>query len=157
MKTEVHGQPVKFRNFDSYLTCEMSGMLGKSFLIFSLALSLSLAYTVISEEELNRLSKDVEQRFFNAHKNSSETGRISKELQDFYREFRLADDPRDREFNSHSEVFSVSSKLFLITEQKTLCNQIILVLLIFLDRLLFNMSQHCQYIFNLYSFHAKVS
>lgn len=74
----------------------------------SLALTLSLAYTLINQEELDRLSKDVEQRFFNVHKNSSETGKITEELQDFYQEFRLADDPRDRKLTDNSEVFSVS-------------------------------------------------
>lgn len=88
-------------------------MFRRVLLIFSvysiLALTLSLAYTLINQEELDRLSKDVEQRFFNAHKNLSETGKMSKELQDFYREFRLADDPRDRELTDNTEVFSVSS------------------------------------------------
>lgn len=84
-------------------------MLRQIFLIVFLTFALTRAYSLINQDELDRLSVAVERRFFEAHSKFVETGNITKELKDFYRDFRLADDLKGRDLLSRdSGLYGVS-------------------------------------------------
>lgn len=82
-------------------------------LILSVIFTLGTAYSLYGQEEFERLSAAVEQRFFKAHNKYVETGVMSEELEMFYREFRFPDHLRYKEISEYPEDFGVRSFLVI--------------------------------------------
>lgn len=79
-------------------------------LILSLAFTLAKAYDFYNQEEFDRYSEKVAQRFFDVHSQFVETGEVSEELRQFYREFQFPDGMRYREISDYPKDFSVSTE-----------------------------------------------